>query len=94
MCVNKLGNATLLILYQEPVYYTMSSTKYLITISLKNLGPLKILNDSLWILNQFGIIQNLQRSPVPKTSKWSGTLLGTRYGTPTLVVTYSEDLQS
>ena len=61
--------------------------KYLITFSLKNLGPLKILNDSIWILNQFGIIQNLQRSPVPQTSKCSGTLLGTGYDTPALVVT-------
>ena len=54
------------------------------------MGPLKILNgikmilddqgnqlDSYW--NQFGIIQDLQRSPIPQTSNWSGTFFAVSY---------------
>ena len=35
--------------------------------------------------DQFGIIQSFQRSPIPQTSKWSGTFLYTRYSKAALV---------
>ena len=51
---------------------------------LRKRGPLKDLNDSKLIVNasqvisliikdQFNTIQNLQRSPIPQISNWSGT---------------------
>ena len=60
-----------------------------------NRGPLKILNgikmilndhlDSyIYICNQFGITQVLQRSPIPKTSNWSGTFFAVSYSKPAL----------
>ena len=58
-----------------------------------NLPTLKILNVVKLILddqgnhldNQFGIIQVLQRSPIPKTSNWSGTFFAVSYSKLALV---------
>ena len=60
-------------------------------------GPLKILNSIKLIMddqgnhleyikyNQFGIIQVLQRSPIPQTSNWSETYFAVSYSKPALV---------
>ena len=42
----------------------------------------------LIIQNQFHTIQNLQRSPIPQTSNWSGTLFAVSYSKPALVVVF------
>ena len=60
-----------------------------------NRGPLKILNGIKLILDdqgnhfdiflyQFGIIQVLQRSPIPQTSNWPGTFFAVSYSKPAL----------
>ena len=38
----------------------------------------------IFIYEQFGIIQNLQISPIPKTSNWSWTFFAVSYNKPTL----------
>ena len=38
------------------------------------------------IYNQFGIIQVLQRSPIPQTSNWSGTFFAVSYSKPALEI--------
>ena len=58
------------------------------------MGSLKILNGMKLILddqgnhlnshNQFGIIQVLQRSPIPQISYWSGTFFAASYSKPAL----------
>ena len=40
----------------------------------------------LIIQNQFVTIQNLQRSPIPQTSNWSGTFFAVSYSKLALVV--------
>ena len=41
---------------------------------------------SLIIQDQFYTIQNLQRSPIPQTSHWSGTFFAVSYSKSALVV--------
>ena len=71
--------------------------------SLWNMGPLKILNGIKWILddqgnqldsywNQFGIIQDLQRSPIPQTSNWSGTFFAVSYSKLALIFRTRSDI--
>ena len=45
------------------------------------------------IYNQFGIIQVLQRSPIPQTSNWSGTFFAVPYSKPALVLNFSLNVE-
>ena len=54
-------------------------------------GPEWFQTDCIWvqvipliIQNQFHTIQNLQRSPIPQTSNWSGTFFAVSYSKPAL----------
>ena len=40
---------------------------------------------ALIIQDQFYTIENLQRSPIPQTSNWSGTFFAVSYSKPALV---------
>ena len=46
----------------------------------------------LIIQDQFYTIQNLQRSPIPQTSNWSGTFFAVSYNKPALAIFVSVSL--
>ena len=89
MCVNELGNATFLILYQEPVNYTMSPDHFWF----KKQGTSE---DSEWFyMDCKSIWYYSEPSEIPCSSNQYVVryFLGTRYDTLALVVTtYSKGL--
>ena len=82
--------------YLEPVYCKKQQKKFLISYWFAELGtsegPEWFQTDCIWvqvilliIKDQFYTIQNLQRSPIPQISNWSGTFFfAFSYSKPTL----------